>query len=426
MYIKIEIMKIKKTIQACCTVVLLLLMNLPVIAQEQGIHFEHGLSWNAIKEKAKKENKYIFVDCYTTWCGPCKMMSAQIFPVKEVGEFFNKNFVNVKAQMDRTEKDNEDVKQWYADADFLAKEYNVLAYPTFLYFNPDGKLVHLYVGSTKEPGDFIKVSGNALDATTQYYTKMESVVKEAGNDPAKLKEMAQEAKKKYDGVNTAKFAGAYIKSQKNLFTKENLVFLDEFINHSTDEGFSLFMKEPGKINAVMGKGFAQRKVTAVAFRECGANEWLMSKTAGGEAEVEQKIRKQFPGMADLLIRKLHITALQYAGNKETFAKEVVSFVKKYGNQIHAQDLSGYARSLGRSEDKQQQKLAMDWAKQAWNNDQSVGTAFVYAALLYKSGEKENAIAMQKKVLELDASKEKGGTNKYYQDILEKMEKGEQL
>ena len=26
-------------------------------------------------EKAKIENKYVFVDCYTSWCGPCKMMA---------------------------------------------------------------------------------------------------------------------------------------------------------------------------------------------------------------------------------------------------------------------------------------------------------------------------------------------------------------
>ncbi|KKX50276.1 thioredoxin domain-containing protein [Sphingobacterium sp. IITKGP-BTPF85] len=61
--------------------ILLFLLILPfaVIGQEKGITFEHGLNWSQIKEKAKKENKFIFVDLFTTWCGPCKYMSASVF-----------------------------------------------------------------------------------------------------------------------------------------------------------------------------------------------------------------------------------------------------------------------------------------------------------------------------------------------------------
>ena len=69
-------------------------------AQEKGMHFEHNTTWQKILAKAKAEKKYIFVDCFTTWCGPCKQMSANIFPLKEVGDFYNKNFINVKIQLD--------------------------------------------------------------------------------------------------------------------------------------------------------------------------------------------------------------------------------------------------------------------------------------------------------------------------------------
>jgi thiol:disulfide interchange protein len=44
----------------------------------KGIRFEHGLSWAQVKEKAKAENKYIFMDCYATWCGPCKAMDKNV------------------------------------------------------------------------------------------------------------------------------------------------------------------------------------------------------------------------------------------------------------------------------------------------------------------------------------------------------------
>ena len=44
--------------------------------------------------KAKKENKVIFVDIYATWCGPCKLLKKTTFTDKEVGEYFNTNFIN--------------------------------------------------------------------------------------------------------------------------------------------------------------------------------------------------------------------------------------------------------------------------------------------------------------------------------------------
>ena len=59
------------------------------------MHFETG-DWASVQTKAKENGKLIFIDFYTTWCGPCKQMSKNIFPLKEVGDFYNKHFVNYK------------------------------------------------------------------------------------------------------------------------------------------------------------------------------------------------------------------------------------------------------------------------------------------------------------------------------------------
>ena len=61
----------------------------------QGIQFREG-SWKEILEIAKKENKLVFVDNYTSWCGPCKKMVSEVFPLKEVGDFYNANFICYK------------------------------------------------------------------------------------------------------------------------------------------------------------------------------------------------------------------------------------------------------------------------------------------------------------------------------------------
>ena len=87
-------------------------------------------------EKAKIENKYVFVDCYTSWCGPCKMMAADILPLKEVGEYMNATFVSVKFDMEKGE--GRDIQQ----------KYKVSSYPTFLVLNVDGSLLHAVVGAS--------------------------------------------------------------------------------------------------------------------------------------------------------------------------------------------------------------------------------------------------------------------------------------
>ena len=69
----------------------------------QGIEFAHGSTWKEILAKAEKEDKLIFVDAYAEWCGPCKKMAKDVFTQKEVGGYFNANFVNVKMDMEAGE-----------------------------------------------------------------------------------------------------------------------------------------------------------------------------------------------------------------------------------------------------------------------------------------------------------------------------------
>ena len=47
-----------------------------VIAQNRSIRFEPK-DWKKAVEKARKENKLIFLDCHTSWCGPCKNLAYQ-------------------------------------------------------------------------------------------------------------------------------------------------------------------------------------------------------------------------------------------------------------------------------------------------------------------------------------------------------------
>ena len=99
----------------------------------EGTHFR-DLSFDEALAAARAEGKLLFVDCYTTWCGPCKNMAEKVFPQKAAGDYFNPRFVCVKYDMEQ----GEGVE--------LAKRWEVHAYPTFLIIRPDGSIQHRMVG----------------------------------------------------------------------------------------------------------------------------------------------------------------------------------------------------------------------------------------------------------------------------------------
>ena len=75
----------------------------PSVFAQSGTRFLENTPWVNVLQQAKQENKLIFVDCYTSWCGPCKQLATEIFPQKIVGDFMNSKFVNVKYDMEKEE-----------------------------------------------------------------------------------------------------------------------------------------------------------------------------------------------------------------------------------------------------------------------------------------------------------------------------------
>ena len=118
---------------------------------QDGVNFEH-LSFKEALDKARTENKLVFVDCYTSWCGPCRNMTEHIFPQKKVGDYFNSKFICVKYDMEKGEGPE------------LGKRFGVRAYPTFLVLRADGTLIHKLVGGRDADG-IIRGVEEAFDAS---------------------------------------------------------------------------------------------------------------------------------------------------------------------------------------------------------------------------------------------------------------------
>jgi len=139
-------------------------------------------SWDAILAQAKEQNKYVFVDFFTTWCGPCKRMDKVTYVDPDVVTF-----------LDTTVPARYDCEKGYGET--LAKKYKVLAYPTLMLLDAEGKEIDRHVGYL-DPPEFIEVIGNYTRGinTVAFYEKK---LAETPNDIELLHTLGQ---KYTDGV----------------------------------------------------------------------------------------------------------------------------------------------------------------------------------------------------------------------------------
>ena len=176
----------KKLLTAFCA----LFITVTLIAQ--GIDFEH-CSFEEALNKAKTENKLIFMDCYTVWCGPCKALAKHVFPQKEVGDVFNKQFICLKVDMEK----GEGVE--------LAKKYDIKAFPTLLFMDVRGTVIHKVIGGTDVAG-LIEHAEVAKDPSKQINT----------------------LHKRYeDGERDMEFLSMYVKALRGAYERDKLAIVGQ-------------------------------------------------------------------------------------------------------------------------------------------------------------------------------------------------------
>lgn len=136
----------KKSIQILIASIALSLFSRQ--AEAQGVVF-NDIPWAEALSKAKQENKNVFVDVYTSWCGPCKKMAASVFTNPKVADYMNSNFVCIKIDAEK-QKEHEAIKNNPPSA-----------YPSFYYYNNEGCLMSIQSGF-HEADEFISISKKAL------------------------------------------------------------------------------------------------------------------------------------------------------------------------------------------------------------------------------------------------------------------------
>jgi thioredoxin-related protein len=108
-------------------------------SDDKRIKFKEG-SRSKILNEANKQNKFIFIDIYAAWCGPCNGWMKNIFQNARVSEKFNKTFLNYKVDGDSFEGVN------------VGIIHRVESYPTYLFVAPNGKVIHRIEGTISPEG----------------------------------------------------------------------------------------------------------------------------------------------------------------------------------------------------------------------------------------------------------------------------------
>ncbi len=425
---------------AIILIILLSCVSTICTAQETGISFEKSLSFDEIKEKAAKEGKLIFVDVYTTWCGPCKYMAEEIFTQKKVGDFFNENFVNVSVQTDTSKKDDENVKRWYKDAKMIAEYYNVSSYPAFLFLNHKGELIHSIAGASANADTFLVKSQRALDPATQY-ANLKHQFNEGNRDPGFLRSLVQAAKDAGDDSSFHVYADMYLSTQSDLVTSQNISLIAEATKTSQDVGFNILINHSEEVNAVIGNGQRVWILNRIAFDE-EVFPTIMpdgKKTSyggglnvygGGKMEenvnwvlLKEKLAPTYGSLTDWIVLNGQLKYYSWSGVEKwkTFNSLLLEYISN-GKEVDTVLINRNALTLlQHCEDLSSLKEAKNWAIVLAREPCNPGYSRTYGRLLYKSGEKDAAIHhLEQCALSLKSP------NESINEMLGKMKKGEDI
>ena len=289
----------------------------PVIAQEnkpdepanEGIRFHDNEPWAQILEMASQQGKLIFIDCYTVWCGPCKGLSEDIFPKKEMGDFFNDRFICAKYDMEK------------GDGAMLYAKYkpHILGFPTMLFIDKDGNVVQQLAGY-QEAESIIKAAEKAADGRDLF--TQQKLYAEGRRDLPFLRDYMESLDAACLSDDLNKLAADYIASIEPSRLEEDEIWamFGKYVKDVDSPAFEYLVKNAARfqhkygrdraaINTQIGNacGNQLRDILKINFNEDGTAQPLSTDTARAEHLISLMQRV---GLSDVTTNKAKLYILK--------------------------------------------------------------------------------------------------------------------
>jgi thiol-disulfide isomerase/thioredoxin len=388
---------------------ILSVLSVSVNAQKNSIAFEHG-TFAEIKAKALKENKLIFIDAYTTWCGPCKQMSKNVFTDASVAEHYNKNFINAKIDMEKGEGIE------------IAKQYQVQCYPNLLFVDGNGNLVHRVAGSMTAT-DFIALGVDAKIPEKQYAYYSKNYDANKNNTEFLLKYIEAREGTCLESDDIVK---DYFSQQKeaDMTSKANWDMIMYHVNDPLSNEFNYLVSNKQKYYDLYSEKIVNGKIDAV--NQTHLFSIIKSKPFDEKKynETKAKIELLNTPNTKLIIFEADMKLAERTQNWDAYEKLALTNVNQYyltdANKLNSIAWTFYEKV----ENAKAMTEAVQWAKIACELDRTYANLDTYAAVLYKSGQKDFALKNANDAIEL-AKKEKYAAEDYKGtvDLIQKIKTG---
>lgn len=353
---------------------LLALFALPVYSlASELIHFKDTTtSWANVMSIASSEKKLIFVDAYTDWCSWCKVMDKETFSDSAVAKFMNEKFVPVKYEMETG----------FGAA--MSAKYRVNAFPTFLIFTPDGKLVNRILGYRKSK-EFLEKLAIALDpAKHDHLTGISTALDPGFPEFYKQSFLKRETRQKPDSAT-----------------------LNTFLTWAKDLSGEVAWSVMYRFSALLSKKYKDfiyqnydrlKKMYGANDVESTINSFLMSDLAGAiKANDESALEKIMAASQKYIGEPVAEMRLNYRMRFYRGTIRWVSFaglidsVKNSGDTLDENAMNSYSWAIyEKCDDKQLVGRATKWMGDVVEKSPKYMLLDTYAALLFKNAELKKA------------------------------------
>ncbi len=220
----------------------------------QGIKFITSFqSLEEFESQVKKSKRNSLLIAYSSHCDVCGHMDTAVYKNKEVGKFYNKNFVVYKIDLE-TELANS----------FVAK-YQITAYPTYLFFNENGVVMHRQKGGFPMK-EFMELGSDALNPERQYLSA--SYKFQTGVRNKDFCKSLAESSKEMDNVELQRqCVMCYLEENSDWKSEESVKFIFEFVESITEPHFQFLIRNRELFEQKLGAGKVSEKVDNIILRD---------------------------------------------------------------------------------------------------------------------------------------------------------------
>ncbi|NCI51340.1 thioredoxin family protein [Sediminibacterium roseum] len=310
-----------------------------------GIIFRQFADWSEVRTAAKKENKLIFVDCFTTWCAPCRAMEHDVFSTDTVGSFFNSHFISIRLQFDQTKGDNAHVKSWYGEVKKMDKKFSVDVYPSFLVFDSTGQIVHRGT-SYQNVNSFLAFGKTALDPKTRYYSLLNQYdlkLLHPEQFPAIIKMSTKFGNVQYASRLSKDFLSYLVtRPEEEWYSKEAIAVISDNIRGKQSRFYKMFTSNPGKVNKVTGGSASSQRVLDTVIGRSFLNHAVSIYMSQGKEPAWDSLSKVLTREHDVVTarRNILLAKLSYyevLGDREGYLSCFVELVAMNAFDLPASD-----------------------------------------------------------------------------------------